>query len=249
MPEYRSGGVAVSALSASEKGRAARAESRPVKLTGVRLLVLLLAVGAAPDAGTARSLRYLALGDSFTAGTGSSPDLAFPSQLKRALVRRGADVRLENVARNGFTTSDLIADELPALERFHPDTVTLAVGANDLVRVRDLDVYRQNLQRIFAAVVKAGVAPKRIVVLPQPDWSSSPVGRTFGEPDALRRNIERYNAVLKEEAAAVGAVYVDLFPLFVQQAKAGLVCADGLHPSSQAYTAWADALVEPMLAR
>lgn len=219
------------------------------RLQRVQLLVLVVALGAAPDAGTPRSLRYLALGDSFTAGTGSSPDLAFPSQLKRALVRRGAEVRLENVARSGFTTFDVIDEELPALERFKPDTVTLAIGANDLVRERDLAAYRANLKRIFAAVVKAGVAPRRVFVLPQPDWSNAPVGRSFGEPAALRRSIERYNAVLKEEAAAAGAVYVDLFPLFVQQAKDGLVSPDGLHPSSKAYSAWAEALVEPLLAR
>ncbi|MEW5739516.1 MAG: SGNH/GDSL hydrolase family protein [Myxococcota bacterium] len=211
-------------------------------------LVLLLALATGSDGGAPRALRYLALGDSFTAGTGSSPDLAFPVQLKRALARRGVDVRLENVAVSGYTTADVIDEELPALSHFKPDTVTLAIGANDLVRVRDPDKYRANLKTIFAAVREAGVKPRRIFVLPQPDWSRAPAGRAFGDPRTLRERIDRYNTVLKEEAALAGATYVDLFPLFQQQAKEGLVSEDGLHPSPRAYAAWAEALVEPLLA-
>lgn len=37
-------------------------------------------------------LRYLALGDSFTIGTGSPPDLSFPSQLQRLLQKRGLEL-------------------------------------------------------------------------------------------------------------------------------------------------------------
>lgn len=193
------------------------------------------------------TIRYLALGDSFTIGTGSSPDLSFPSQLKRILLKRGVDVRLENVAVNGYSTQQLIDRELEALPRFKPDTVTLAIGANDLVRGDDAVTYRANLKLIFKAIAKAGV--KRTLVLPQPDWSQSPVAAGFGEPAALRERIEAYNAILKEEAASAGATYVELFPLFVEQAKQGLVAPDGLHPSSKAYTAWAESLVGSFLAK
>lgn len=197
-------------------------------------LVAALALSQAP-------MRYLALGDSFTCGTGSPPELSFPSQLKRALSKKGVEVKLENVAVNGYSTDELIARELEALERFKPDTVTLAVGANDIVRHDDLDAYRKNLKAIFKAI--NAVKPKRVFVLPQPDWSQSPVAEGFGDRAALRARIEVYNAVLSEEAKTAGASYVDLFPQFVEQAKKGLIAPDGLHPSSRAYAAWAEALL------
>ncbi|MFT3707141.1 MAG: SGNH/GDSL hydrolase family protein [Archangium sp.] len=186
-------------------------------------------------------MRYLALGDSFTCGTGGPPELAFPSQLKRALVKKGVEVKLENVAVNGYSTNEIIDRELEALERFKPDTVTLAVGANDIVRHDDLDAYRANLKKIFKAIT--AVKPKKVIVLPQPDWSQSPVAEGFGDRDAIRERIEVYNAILAEEAKTAGATYVDLFPQFVEQAKKGLIAADGLHPNSRAYAAWADALL------
>ena len=209
-------------------------------------LVLAGYNASAADAGPG-PIRYLALGDSFTCGTGSSPDLSFPSQLKRILVRRGLDVRLENVSVNGYSTQQLIDRELVALARFKPDTVTLAIGANDLVRGDDVGAYRENLKVIFKAIAAAKV--RRTVVLPQPDWSQSPVAAGFGEPAALRARIEAYNAILKEEATAAGATYLDLFPQFAEQARQGLISPDGLHPSPKAYAAWAESLAQSFLAK
>ena len=211
-----------------------------------RAALLLLAVGLNASAADG-PVRYLALGDSFTIGTGSSPDLAFPAQLKRILLKKGRDVRLENVAVNGYSTREVIDRELEALPRFKPDTVTLAIGANDLVRGDDAKAYRQNLKVIFQAIAKAGV--KRTFVLPQPDWSQSPVAAAFGAPAALRERIEAYNTILQEEAVLAGATYVDLFPQFVEQAKQGLLAPDGLHPSAKAYTAWAESLAGSFLSK
>lgn len=201
---------------------------------------------AAADSGPG-SIRYLALGDSFTIGTGSAPDLCFPSQLKRILLKKGWDVRLENVAVNGYSTRQVIDRELEALTRFNPDTVTLAIGANDLVRGDDAVAFRKNLKVIFAAIKKAGV--RRTFVLPQPDWSQSPVAAGFGEPSELRARIEAYNAILREEAIGAGAAYVDLFPQFIEQAKQGWIAPDGLHPSPRAYAAWAEALAPAFSAK
>jgi lysophospholipase L1-like esterase len=208
-----------------------------------RLVLMMLCVSGLP---VAAQVRYLALGDSFTCGTGGPPERAFPSQLARLAKQRGVEVRLENVAVNGYSTQDLIDDELVALRTFHPDTVTLAIGANDVVRATGEGRYRANVRRIFTAILESGVKPARVFVLPQPDWSASPVASGFGEPATLRARIEAHNTILKEEATRVGAVYVDLFPAFVEQARAGLVAPDGLHPSAKAYSAWADALLEVM---
>jgi lysophospholipase L1-like esterase len=219
--------------------------------TSFAILVALLwafdAWGGDSGPPSSQGIRYLALGDSFTIGTGSSPDLAFPSQLKRLLLKKGVDVRLENVAVNGYSTNEVIARELEALTRFKPDTVTLAIGANDIVRGDNETKYRENLKVIFKAIAKAGV--KRVFVLPQPDWSQSPIAAGFGDPSELRSRIEAYNAILADEARQAGATYVDLFPQFVEQAKQGLIAPDGLHPSPKAYAFWAESLAGSFLAK
>jgi lysophospholipase L1-like esterase len=178
--------------------------------------------------------RYLALGDSFTIGTGATPERSFPARLADRWKTAGCAVEIKNVAVNGYTTGDLIEQELPVVPTFHPTFVTIAIGANDIVRGGTVEAYRANLRRIFDAVKGA-----RVVVIPQPDWSRSPTAAAFGTPDQLVAKIRTFNTALAEEAAAHGASYVDLFPLMLKQADARMVATDGLHPSADAYDAWA----------
>lgn len=180
--------------------------------------------------------RYLALGDSFTIGTGSEPSRAFPARLVDRWRAKGCSLAVENVAVNGYTTDDLIERELPALASFRPTFVTVAIGANDIVQAHTLDAYRANVRRILDAAKASGA---RVVVIPQPDWSRSPAAAAFGTQASLVDAIARFNAALAEEARAKGAEWVDLAPLMQQQAAQGQLASDGLHPSADAYDAWA----------
>ena len=188
-------------------------------------------------------VRYLALGDSFTAGTGNLPAEAFPSRLAERW-RATRRVTLENLAVNGYTTDDVASREIPEVGAFHPTLVTLAIGANDRVRGSTADAYRGHVRAILHAIVDSGVPPLHIVTLPQPEWSSSPAAASFGDPQKLGADIVAFNAVLREETAAVGARYVDLFPLMHRQAEAKSLASDGLHPSARAHDEWAAALFE-----
>jgi lysophospholipase L1-like esterase len=189
-----------------------------------------------PNRARGGAARYLALGDSFTVGTGSPPDRAFPARLFDRWQAVGCTLSLKNVAVNGYTTDDLIAEELPALAAFAPTFVTVAVGANDIVQGHALEAYRSNVRRILAVVASTGA---RVVALPQPDWSRSPAAASLGSQEVLAAAIARFNVALAEEARASGALWVDLAPLMQEQAVRGLLARDGLHPSADAYDAWA----------
>lgn len=178
--------------------------------------------------------RYLALGDSFTIGTGASPERSFPARLVDRWRGSGCVVTLKNVAVNGYTTDDLISEELPVVLQFKPTFVTIAIGANDIVHGTTIEAYRANLKRIFDAVKGA-----RVIAIPQPDWSRSPVASAFGTPAELFAKIKSWNGVLAEEAASHGATYIDLSKLMIEQADAKMLASDGLHPSADAYDAWA----------
>ncbi len=220
------------------------------------------AYGATAGRRNASSESYLALGDSFTIGTGSRPDDAFPAVLVRLWAGQGRAVALTNPAVNGYTTDDLIAEELPLALKLRPSLVTVLIGANDLVR--DLrsagapqfsrrdptpateERYREQLRRIFRGLADAGVPANAVYALPQPDWSVSPAARAFGTPAELRGRIERFNAIANEEVARAGGTYVDIFPLMREQASNGMLAPDGLHPSREAHAQWAAALA-PLL--
>lgn len=196
-----------------------------------------------PPAGKKTPPRYLAIGDSFTIGTGSTPDRAFPARLVERWRAQGCTATLENVAVNGYTTEDIIGAELPVVASFHPTFVTIAAGANDIVQGRSIDAYRVSVRAILDAVKASGA---RIVVLPQPDWSQSPSAAGFGSRESLADAIKRFNAALAEEARAKGAEYADLTPLMQEQAASAQLASDGLHPSATAYDAWAGELAKTL---
>jgi lysophospholipase L1-like esterase len=181
--------------------------------------------------------RYVAIGDSFTIGTGATPEQSFPARF--AAHFPGA--KLLNLGVNGYTTSDVIERELPHAGEFGADFATLAIGANDIVRGVPAETYRSHLATIFA-VIGQTVPACRVLVLPQPDWSLSPAARSFGSENVIGASIRERNAILREEAEAHGARYLDLFPLMRSQAEDHMLAADGLHPSAPAYQAWADAI-------
>src|SRR5207245_1150930 len=104
--------------------------------------------------------RFLALGDSFTIGTGTSPDRSFPAVLVGIWGEAGARVELANPAVNGYTTDDLIAEELPLVASFRPDLVTLLIGANDIVQGAPADAragYKTNVGAGWTSSVGGGV--------------------------------------------------------------------------------------------
>ena len=143
---------------------------------------------------------------------------------------------------NGYRTDDLIAEELPLVAEFRPTLVTVLIGANDIVAGSPDDRYRGQL-RLIHERVRGGAPAAAVYALPQPDWSLSRAGASFGEPAAIAARIERFNAIARDEAERVGASYVDIFPLMREQMRRGMLAPDGLHPSAAAYVGWANALL------
>jgi lysophospholipase L1-like esterase len=167
--------------------------------------------------------------------------------LTRLWADGGRNVVLRNPAVNGYRTDDLIAEELPLLASFRPTLVTVLIGANDIVTGSSDDRYRDQL-RVIHRRVRASAPEARVYALPQPDWSLSRAGASFGEPATIAARIERFNTIAREEAERAGAAYVDIFPLMREQLRRGMLAPDGLHPSANAYAEWAEALRERLVA-
>ena len=166
--------------------------------------------------------------------------------LTRFWANSGRAVLLSNPAVNGYRTDDLIAEELPLIDEFDPTLVTVLIGANDIVAGSPDDRYREQM-RLIHDRVRSGAPAAAVYGLPQPDWSLSRAGASFGEPAAIAGRIERFNAIAGEEAERAGASYIDIFPIMRDQMRRGMFAPDGLHPSAEAYREWAEALRERLV--
>jgi len=205
---------------------------------------------AAPVATPAPAVRFLALGDSYTIGERVAPAARWPVQLAALLRARGVNVaEPEIVAKTGWTVDELAA----ALEESEPsgpyDLVSLQIGVNDEYRGREPEIYRGELRvMLHRAAAYAGGRPERVIVLSIPDWSVTPFAARRSRPDAAAE-IERFNAVCREEASRAGARWVDVTPESRDAGKdPSLLADDGLHPAPAMYAAWAKLALESALA-
>jgi lysophospholipase L1-like esterase len=190
-------------------------------------------------------LRYLALGDSYTIGTGaSSPAHGWPSIIAARLAEQiDGKVELTNPAINGFTTLDLIEDELPQVKRLRPDLVTILIGVNDLVRERTSEDYRASLVKIYDEVGKEKARAGRVFAVSIPNWSVVPAAREFGDPEQIRHLTDTFNDIAREEAEERGFGWIDI----TAASLSGLgtpdwIASDGLHPGDNQYAAWAEVI-------
>lgn len=201
--------------------------------------VAFAAVAGEDGGGGGGGIKYFALGDSFTAGSGSSPEQSYPAKLRDLWKSAGVQVELLNVAEEGQTTEEVLKHQLPKAEAFHPDLVMLTAGANDIVHGVKEKAFRAALRKIFNGLVASGVPSRRIFVLSQPNWAESPSASAYGDPEQLVEQIRKYNDALREECKKAKVSFIDLKALTDRQAKSQLIASDGLHPSALAYEQWA----------
>ncbi len=195
--------------------------------------------------GVSTPIRYLALGDSYTIGTGASDaSHNFPSILSRLLgAATGREVLLTNPAVNGFTTLDLIAKELDRVNGLKPDVVTVLIGVNDLVQNRSVEEYRGSLTTIYDRIGAMHLGAECVVAISIPNWSAVPAAAQYGEPRFIKAVTNDFNAVARKEALERDFAWVDITGVSTYRLGApGWIAADDLHPGDLQYQAWAEVI-------
>ena len=187
------------------------------------------------------ALRYVALGDSYTIGTATrSPSERWPDQLVATLGEPPPLELVANLAVNGYTSHDVIEDQLLQLDRHMTEFASLLIGVNDVVQGVTPDTYRSNVKTILGSLVSL-LEPRRIVTVATPDYTVTPQGAAYGDPAVQSAAIRRNNAILEELAGERGIPFVDILDLSLRAADdRGLVAEDGLHPSGAQYALWVE---------
>jgi lysophospholipase L1-like esterase len=190
------------------------------------------------------TLRYVALGDSYTIGT--AVDVAaerWPDQLIDRCRAEDGEARLELVANlgvNGFTSRDVIEHELPRLRDLRPEFASILVGVNDVVQGVPAGDYETNVVTILDALL-ALLPPERVVAVSTPDYTVTPQGADYGDPAVQAAGIRRNNAILERLATERRIAFVDVHDLSLRaRVDRALVADDGLHPSGAQYGLWCD---------
>jgi lysophospholipase L1-like esterase len=181
--------------------------------------------------GTPQPVRcFVAVGDSFTAGTGCAGGEAWADLVAARLRPRNSRLLYRNLAADGATSAAVCEQLGPAL-RLEPDLVSLICGGNDvLLAVRpDVEGYADRLASMFERL--RAVLPGALVftaTMPE-HWQFLPLG-----PRSTRRvmgGLRALNAATRDVAATHGVPCLDIAN------HDGLddpenFAADGLHPSA-----------------
>lgn len=190
----------------------------------------------------AGSLRFLALGDSYSVGEGVAAAQCWPRQLAQRLRADGVDLGdPQIVATTGWTTDELSAG-MDAATLVPPyDLVTLSIGVNNQYRGRDTDNYRREFAALLQrAIALAGLRPQRVVVVSIPDWGATAFGQGSGRDTAMiAAELDAFNAINRDEARRHNVAWADVSAISRRAgSQARQLAEDGLHPSGAQYTAW-----------
>lgn len=185
-------------------------------------------------------MRYVALGDSYTIGTAVDVAERWPN----LLAERMEEIELvANLGVNGYTTADLITDQLPRLDELRPELVSLLIGVNDVVQGVPDASYAANVAHILDDLTDR-LARDRIVCVATPDYTRTPRGAEYGNPDLQSDRIVRINLILREACEVRGITFVPEIFEISQRAtdEPSLVAEDGLHPSGEQYRRWVETI-------
>ena len=188
-------------------------------------------------------IRYLALGDSYTIGTGVPESKNWPNLLTNKLKKDGIDIELiSNPARNGYTTFELINFELPILEESNANFVTILIGVNDWRKGISKEEFRTNFKYILNEVDEK-VGNENILIVTIPDFSTATNANRYANGRDISVGIFEFNSIIIEEANKKDIKYADIYPLTRDLDDEKFFAEDRLHPSEIAYELWVNNII------
>lgn len=187
---------------------------------------------------------YIALGDSYTIGTGLSESTGrFPVQLNEQLDAEenleAAPVRI--IAQNGWTTAQLIN----AIDNADIDTtyklVSLLIGVNNQFQNRPIEEYEEQFAiLLLKAIELAADDAERVFVVSIPDYGVTPFAENL-DSETIATEIDAFNSVSSNIADDYGVSYLNITDISRDAEDVpGMLAPDNLHPSATQYSLWVD---------
>jgi len=191
----------------------------------------------------AENIKYVALGDSLTYGTGAdNTSQSWPAIVAGKMSSNQTSVELMNFAVPGALSQDVIDHQLAESVKVQPDLVTLLIGINDLHNFVSLDNYSKNLTLILSELKNKTKAKIVLINLPYLGTDS-----LLLPPYNLYFNYktDNFNKVLNEVAKEFGIIPIDIHSTkSMFGADKALYASDDFHPSAKGYGVWANLIYD-----
>ena len=189
-----------------------------------------------------QTLRFLALGDSYTIGESVGESERWPRQLQDTLISMGYDVKLDIVAKTGWRT-----DELIRATRDHGnaefDLVSLLIGVNNQYQGRPFEQFQTDLDTLITLALElVSGDTSALFFVSIPDYGVTPFGLSRYKPNTSSE-IDRYNIYIDQKAKNLEVPYVYITDIS-RIKNEDLTASDGLHPSALQYSKWIPRILE-----
>lgn len=178
-----------------------------------------------------KEIRYVALGDSLTAGVGSSDyKKTWPYLMALNLAKNSALV-LINEASSGATAKDVLLNQVPETILENPDYVSLLIGVNDIHNLRSKKDFEDDYRKIVDEITKKTAAQVILINIPY-------LGENMliWPPYNLLLDLRtrQFNTVIKQIANEKNLLYIDIYTLVLFKDH-DLYSSDQFHPSEKGY--------------
>ena len=186
-----------------------------------------------------QTIKYLALGDSYTIGQGVEESLRWPNQLAQMLLEENYDItKTEIIAKTGWKTSDLlsaIADN--NVEDYN--LVSLLIGVNNQYNNQSFSIFEDEFDLLLSKSIDIAGNLGSVFLLSIPDYGVTPFGNNNSQNIAL--DIDKYNEFMKQRCIDQGIQFIDITEISRQLGDLpGSLAPDNLHPSGSQYTKWTE---------
>lgn len=194
---------------------------------------------------TSGTVKFLALGDSYTIGESVPIKDRWPVQLIDALVRTGMDCNDPKIiAKTGWRTDDLMNAITAAKPATDYNLVSLLIGVNNFYQGKSVESYKPEFEELLKkAILLANGDKRNVFVVSIPDYGYTPFGRSY--LPSVSKGIDDFNYANQAIALKLGVTHVTITDI----SRKGLddptlVAGDGLHPSGKMYAAWVERILE-----
>lgn len=183
-------------------------------------------------------IKYIALGDSLTAGVGSRDyKETYAYFVAEDLTKKSKKVKFINLGQPSASIDDVIRNQLPEVLKEDPEYVSIMIGINDVFNFKTLEYFKKSYQQLLdqlSAESKAKIIVCNIPFLGSDDLLLPPFNSFWDF------RIKQFNSVIKQVSEEKAVRYVDIYSfsrnLFNQNMK--LYSADQFHPSGEGYKLW-----------
>lgn len=184
------------------------------------------------------AIKYVALGDSLTAGVGSDDvKSTFVYQVALNFSSQFGKVEVVNLGTSGATSENLISDQLPQVVQENPQYITLLIGINDIHNKVSVADYKSRLVYIVNQLLTKTDA--RIILINLP-YLGAPDATPLPFSTVLDARTRQFNKIIAEVGQGDRIKLIDLYTpthqAFTESSR--YYASDRFHPSSEGYLLW-----------